>query len=577
MISFARNRFHVLLSVGLVAAVSSTVSYVANILISGRMLGADSVSASAVIYPVVSGGVFLDMLVSGGAAYLYSRYQGEFKSERAREVLGTALFTTLATGFLLAVAMTLGRDAFLGLYNLSRPVYEEATRLWFWQTINLGTCPPIFLIWVLVIADGEVCWCVIGDAINMLVVILGSVLFTRLTHSAAGAIISVIIGAVLSAASLTPHFFKRSNSIHFKLFFSFRDLRELLSYAMSGSCARICNAVLVLVLNGMVVHLSSSANLPAVGMVMLTIEFGILLNRIGVSYMPVAEMYRGEENWGCVRSLARYATAVSGLVGLLILAFVCAFSRQIVGFCGITDPAVGTVARHALLITAAALPVMSVFDFLCAHYLVMERVGMSTLFTVLEKLVFCSAGALLGGILLGVDGIWIGLAGGCAVSLALLVAYTRLFHRQTYPLLIPAEKSSVLNVAFHPSVKRIIEIRRLAEKFLTSQHVPRPVVLRIMLMIEECAMLLIDNNGRKAEKMVAEGSFSVFPDHTQVVFRDTGSTYDITDGDTRVRGLRDFVIAELMQKRTDRRYLNTVGCNRATFAFPHTAAVKSKG
>ena len=52
-----------------------------------------------------------------------------------------------------------------------------------------------------------------------------------------------------------------------------------------------------------------------------------------------------------------------------------------------------------------------------------------------------------------------------------------------------------------------------------------------------------------------------------MVIRDTGRTKDITDRDAQVSNLRSFVIAGLMSSYEDRRYLNTIGCNRAAFVF----------
>lgn len=81
-------------------------------------------------------------------------------------------------------------------------------------------------------------------------------------------------------------------------------------------------------------------------------------------------------------------------------------------------------------------------------------------------------------------------------------------------------------------------------------------------------MALIDNNGKKAAKVIAEGSFTVAPGEVRVVFRDTGDITDITNEDAKVSSLRSFVIAGLMQAHRNRQYLSTIGCNRSMFSFP---------
>ena len=53
-----------------------------------------------------------------------------------------------------------------------------------------------------------------------------------------------------------------------------------------------------------------------------------------------------------------------------------------------------------------------------------------------------------------------------------------------------------------------------------------------------------------------------------MVFLDTGGVFDLSDGDAPVSSLRRFVISGLVRVFGERQYLNTLGCNRAMFAFP---------
>ena len=52
-----------------------------------------------------------------------------------------------------------------------------------------------------------------------------------------------------------------------------------------------------------------------------------------------------------------------------------------------------------------------------------------------------------------------------------------------------------------------------------------------------------------------------------MVMSDTGKLHDITDDDARISSLRSFVISNLMRSYENRRYLTTIGCNRAAFSF----------
>lgn len=62
-----------------------------------------------------------------------------------------------------------------------------------------------------------------------------------------------------------------------------------------------------------------------------------------------------------------------------------------------------------------------------------------------------------------------------------------------------------------PEAGRIVEVRDEVEAFLSAQGVSRETVMRIALLTEECAMALVDRNGERAKRIVAEGSFTVGP------------------------------------------------------------------
>ena len=162
--------------------------------------------------------------------------------------------------------------------------------------------------------------------------------------------------------------------------------------------------------------------------------------------------------------------------------------------------------------------------------------------------------------------LWFGIPIGGVLTLVLIIAYSRKIDRVGYPMLIPPARGEILNLTFVPVAERIVEIRDAAERFLLGHGVLRETVSKIMLLVEECAMTVADDNGEK-RGVLSEVSLSVLADETCVVLRDTGRLRDITDGDARVSSLRSFVVSGLMRSYEDRRYLTTIGCNRAAFAF----------
>lgn len=221
---------------------------------------------------------------------------------------------------------------------------------------------------------------------------------------------------------------------------------------------------------------------------------------------------------------------------------------------------------HALKVSALTIPISSMLCFLSSHYLTINRVALSVVETVLEEFVLTAGCVVALGLLYGLDAIWFGLPIGGALTLVLIGAYGWRRNGCFLPMFIPADRSAILNLTFVPVAERIVEIRDAAERFLLGQGVLRETVSKIMLLVEECAMTVADDNGGR-RVVLSEVSLSVSADETCVILRDTGRLRDITDGDARVSSLRSFVVSGLMRSYEDRRYLMTIGCNRAAFAF----------
>ena len=73
---------------------------------------------------------------------------------------------------------------------------------------------------------------------------------------------------------------------------------------------------------------------------------------------------------------------------------------------------------------------------------------------------------------------------------------------------------------------------------------------------------------RQAKKPVmVELSLFFENDSILLIERDSGKLFDLTDPDTRVRGLSGFVLSGLMESHKEKKYLVTTGYNRNMIRF----------
>lgn len=257
---------------------------------------------------------------------------------------------------------------------------------------------------------------------------------------------------------------------------------------------------------------------------------------------------------------------VGNVVGVDALAAIELLAPEIVSLYGIPAGEVFDCAVIALRLSGLVLPLASVILFLCSHYLVMDRIRLSLVTTVSFGFLLSAGCTAAFCFAWGLDAMWIGFPLGALLLICALAVYCFVTTRQYSPLLLPEVACTVFNRSFAPESRQVVGARDDCAEFLREHGVLAEVVSRITLLIEECAMAVADAS-RRASRECVEASILVEGTAVTLVLRDTGVTSDVTDVDSQVTSLRRFVISSMMREQQSRRYLNTVGCNRAVLVF----------
>ena len=85
-----------------------------------------------------------------------------------------------------------------------------------------------------------------------------------------------------------------------------------------------------------------------------------------------------------------------------------------------------------------------------------------------------------------------------------------------------------------------------------------------MLLTEELEMLILEKNPGK--KILSECTLMI-RDDIQLIFRDNGVLFDITDEDSSITSLRSYLVANLMVRQRRKNHLVTTSYNRNAFRF----------
>ena len=566
--NFARKRFNALFACQAFGGLGALVLYasIVDSMIVGNLVGVDALAGVAAVLPMIVGVQFVSRLVFCGAGYLFAKYQGRLEPEKARRAVGLSIEVSVVVGLAIFTVSCLGRDLYLDAMGISGAVREQAIAYWRWIFVYYAFFPVFRVLWRLVYADGEAVTTTVADMVVMPLTVILTFVFTKLTGSAAGAALGQMVGDLSGVSIMSTHFLRRSNGVVPIWNFSWRGLRELVSYALTDSVAKLCQCGCLTVVSKLVVMTASAAFLPVVSMFALVQQLSDFLDHVGDAYMPIAGMYHGERNRPRLGELARHALSWSEGISFLLVAIVELLAPQIVALYGIPRGDVFDSAVMALRLSGAVLPFASVLLFLCSHYLVLDRIRLSVATTVSFGFLLTTGCTAALCFVCGLDAMWIGFPLGALLTLVALAVYCRVSTRRYSLLLLPKGTCAVFNRTFGPEARQVVCARDAGEKFLREHGVGADVVSRIMLLIEECSMAVADAS-RPARSPLVEVSLVVDEKAATLVLRDTGVTRDVTDADAQVKSLRDFVIAGMVSSYENCRYLNTIGCNRSVFSF----------
>ena len=94
--------------------------------------------------------------------------------------------------------------------------------------------------------------------------------------------------------------------------------------------------------------------------------------------------------------------------------------------------------------------------------------------------------------------------------------------------------------------------------------VDKRTVGRIKLLIEELYMLISEKN--EGKNVLSECTIFLRPEGVQIITKDDGVLFDISEEDVNVTSLAAFAVSSYMEKLgQDRRHLTTMSFNRSAF------------
>lgn len=576
MNGFCERKFRSMLLSGIFTKAVMYIMLLCDSIIAGYFVGKSGVAAINAITPITGIVTFFGDLCSTGVGIVFTREVGAMRKKRADEIFGQGLIVSLSIGLLSALAIFLMQDVYFSINGVSGEIREQALKYYMLTPLNALLTIVIFYLEQMVYSDGDelcnnICYVFqIGGNIVCSVILAK---FMGMT----GIILGSIIGNTLGIFACIWHFFRKGNTLRFVWHLSFKDFLMTSRYSIVDSSVYLCWALMDYVLIGFVSKNYGDTGLITLAVVVSLIEFGVVLDGVGMAMQPLIGTYFGEKNPCLIKRVMKSAAKAAVIQGVAATVLICIFAKQFCALFGITDGAALAPSMTAIRIVSLGFTFVSTVSIMTSYYMLIDRIKMATCFACLQNGALYMGLPILGGLIFGLKGMWVGFVISPLLTLiiALIFVYLR-FGKENFPFILNDMGSEIVVMDDKLTAESAGKLSRQVTDALLSHGYHKQEALRASLFVEEIGLTVLEKNKQAKKSVLIEISLFFEDDSVLIIERDSGKLFDITDPDLHIDGLSSMMISGLMESQKEKAYLVTTGYNRNIIRFRREETVDAK-
>ena len=564
---FCEQKFSSMLISGTFTKAVMYLMLLSDIIIAGYFIGASGVAGINAITPVTAIVTFFGDLVSTGVGIVFARETGAMRKDRADKIYGQGLIISIGMGLLSALLIFVSRDMYFAVSGITGDILNNALEYYRLVPINAFLTIVIFYLEQMVYSDGDelcnnICY---GFQIGGNVIL--SIILTKF-FGMTGIILGSVIGNALGILVCCWHFFRKCNTLHFVWHLSFKDFLLTSRYSIVDSSVYICWGLMDYV---MISHVSGhygENGLITLAVVVSLIEFGVVMDGVGMAMQPLIGTYFGEGNPKLIKRVMKSGIKASIIEGAAATLLILIFAKQFCALFGITDGEALAPSIAAIRIVCLGFVFCSLVSLTTSYYMLIDRIGMATAIACFQNGLLYIILPITGSLLFGFYGMWAGFVVAPAVALttAMLFVFFR-FKKDNFPFLLKSLESDieVLDGTLTPDAA--VALSKEVSDSLLSRQYPAGEANRAALFVEETGLTILDMNSNSKKPVLMELSLFFEEDSVLIIERDSGKLFDLTDPDVQVKGLSGFILSGLMASHQEKAYLVTTGYNRNMLRF----------
>lgn len=536
-------------------------------IIAGYFIGETGVAAINAITPVTGIVTFFGDLVSTGVGIVFTREIGAMRKQRADEIYGQGLIISISIGLISALTIFFIQDIYFSVNNITGDILDKALQYYRLAPINAFLTIVIFYLEQMVYSDGDELCNNICYAFQIGGNIVCSIILAKF-YGMVGIILGSVIGNSLGIAACCWHYFRKGNTLHFVWHLSIKDFLLTSRYSIVDSSVYLCWALMDYVMIGFVSNNYGESGLITLAVVVSLIEFGVVMDGVGMAMQPLIGTYYGEKNHVLIKRVMKSGIKAALIEGIAATALIWIFAKQFCGLFGITGGDALEPSITAIRIVSLGFMFCSAVSLTTSYYMLIDRIRMATCFACLQNGLLYILIPIVGSLVLGFNGLWAGFV--LAPVLTLISAFTFVYFKygkSNFPFLLKDIESEIIVLDDVLTSETAAKLSRQVSDILIKHQYSKDTITHAALFIEEMGLTILDKNRDKKKDILVELSLFFEKDSLVIIERDSGILFDITDPDQKIEGLSAFVLSGLMEAHKEKAYLTTTGYNRNMIRF----------
>ena len=536
-------------------------------IIAGYFIGDTGVAAINAITPVTGIVTFFGDLVSTGVGIVFTREIGAMRKQRADEIYGQGLIISISIGLISALTIFFIQDIYFSVNNITGDILDKALQYYRLAPINAFLTIVIFYLEQMVYSDGDELCNNICYAFQIGGNIVCSIILAKF-YGMVGIILGSVIGNSLGIAACCWHYFRKGNTLHFVWHLSIKDFLLTSRYSIVDSSVYLCWALMDYVMIGFVSNNYGESGLITLAVVVSLIEFGVVMDGVGMAMQPLIGTYYGEKNHVLIKRVMKSGIKAALIEGIAATALIWIFAKQFCGLFGITGGDALEPSITAIRIVSLGFMFCSAVSLTTSYYMLIDRIRMATCFACLQNGLLYILIPIVGSLVLGFNGLWAGFV--LAPVLTLITAFTFVYFKygkSNFPFLLKDIESEIIVLDDVLTSETAAKLSRQVSDILIKYQYSKDTITHAALFIEEMGLTILDKNRDKKKDILVELSLFFEKDSLVIIERDSGILFDITDPDQKIEGLSAFVLSGLMEAHKEKAYLTTTGYNRNMIRF----------